>query len=259
MKGRSVNSIEKTLAVLRALSAPGPSHQLTAIAEAAELGKTSAHRILQVLVCNNYAQARGDGLYAPGPALYALGSGMSSQPDPVATAQPILTELQHNTGHTVHFAVRSGRKAVYVSKVEGDKPYQMASRVGMQIRLHCTAIGKAVLAALPETELDELLVLDREQSKGTTLPMPDPAAELHKQLHAVRERGYAIDDQENEPNVRCVGAAVYALGGSVLGGISVSGLAFVFSQKQAQATGGQVAEAADRLSAALGYRARVTS
>lgn len=253
-----MNSIEKTLAVLRALSAPGPPLQLTAIAEAAELGKTSAHRILQVLVGNNYAQARGEGLYAPGPALYALGSGTSSQPDPVATARPILTELQQNTGHTVHFAVRSGRRAVYVSKVEGDKPYQMASRVGMQIRLHCTAIGKAVLAALPESEVDKLLVLDRAKAEGTTPPMPD-SAELHQQLHAVRKRGYAIDDEENEPNVRCVGAAVYAPGGSVLGGISVSGLAFVFSLKQAQATGGQVAETADRLSAALGYRAPVTS
>lgn len=247
-----MNSIEKTLAVLRALSVPGSPYQLAAIAEAAELGKTSAHRILQVLVRNNYAQARGDGTYAPGPALRALG-GPGGQPDIAATARPVLTELQRMTGHTVHFAVRSGRMAVYVSKIEGDKPYQMASRIGMQIHLHCTAIGKAVLSTLPESEVDELLAAADENLEDTTRPVPD-RVELHKQLHAIRKRGYAIDDQENEPEVRCVGAPVYAAEGSVLGGVSVSGLTFVFSLEQAHAQGPHVAEAASRLSAAFGYQ-----
>lgn len=252
-----MNSIEKTLAVLRALSIPNPPHQLAVIAEAAELGKTSAHRILQVLVSNNYAQARGEGGYAPGPALHALGSPSGGQLDVAATARPILADLQRNTGHTVHFAVRSGRAAVYVSKVEGDKPYQMASRIGMQIHLHCTSIGKAVLSALTEDEVTELLSTSGERPATATPPMPDPA-ELDRQLRAIRRRGYSIDDEENEPNVRCVGAPVYASGGSVLGGISVSGLAFVFSLKQVHAVGPVVAETARRLSVALGHQPSVT-
>ena len=246
-----MNSIEKTLAVLRALSIPEPPHQLAVIAERAELGKTSAHRILQVLVGNGYAQARGDGGYAPGPALYALGGPASGAPDLAATARPILTDLQRETGHTVHFAVRSGRAAVYVSKVEGDKPYQMASRIGMQVQLHCTSIGKAVLSALPESEVGELLAAPGERPAGP--PLPDPA-EFDRQLRLIRRRRYAIDDQENEPNVRCVGAPVRDATGAVLGGISVSGLAFVFSLKQAHAVGPVVADAADRLSATLGHR-----
>lgn len=244
-----MNSTEKTLAVLRALSIPGAPFQLAAIADAAEVGKTSAHRILQVLVQNNYAEARGDGAYAPGPALRTLGGG--GQPDLAAAARPVLTELQQLTGHTVHFAVRSGRMAVYVAKIEGDKPYQMASRIGMQIRLHCTAIGKSVLSTVPSGALDDLLALDDD---GVDLVgMPD-RAELDRQLGLIRKRGYAIDDQENEANVRCVGAPVFAADGSVLGGISVSGLAFVFSLKQALALGPQVASAAGRLSVALGYQ-----
>jgi IclR family acetate operon transcriptional repressor len=222
---------------------------LAAIAEAAELGKPTAHRILQVLVRNNYAEARGDGAYAPGPAMRTLG-GSGGPADLAATARPVLTELQTVTGHTVHFAVRAGRMATYVSKIEGDKPYQMASRIGMQIRLHCTSIGKAVLSALSPDELDTLLAIEGDESAGP----PVDRAELDRQLKVVRKRGYSIDDQENEPNVRCVGAPVYGADGSVLGGVSVSGLAFVFSLKQAHACGPEVVEAAARLSKAFGYR-----
>ncbi len=248
-----MNSIEKTLAVLRALSTPEPPHRLADLAERAEVGKTSAHRILQVLVAGNYAHARGDGVYAPGPALYAIGTAASGQLDLDGVARPILAELQRVTGHTVHFAVRSGRAAVYVSKIEGDKPYQMASRLGMQIHLHCTAIGKAVLAALPDEDVEELLSGQDDPTAGTAPAQVEPA-ELRKDLRAVARRGYSIDNEENERNVRCVGAPVFTAEGAVLGGISVSGLAFMFSLKQIQTVGPQVAEAADRLSAAFGYR-----
>jgi IclR family acetate operon transcriptional repressor len=242
-----VNSIEKTLAVLRALSMPDPPHRLADIAARAGLGKTSAHRILQVLIVNNYAQARGEGIYAPGPALHALGVFANAQLDLDATARPVLAKLQQVTGHTVHFAVRSGHAAVYVSKIEGDKPYQMASRIGMQIELHCTSIGKAVLAALPTDELDAILA-DDMPATGID------ASSLRKEVDQVRRRGYAIDDEENEANVRCAGAPVYAGDGSVIGGISVSGLTFTFSLKQLQAAGPAVAAAADELSAVLGHR-----
>ena len=248
-----MNSVEKTLAVLRALSMPDPPHRLTDIADIAELGKTSAHRILQVLVSNKYAQAHGEGIYGPGPSLFALGGSASSQLDLAATARPILVALQQLTGHTVHFAVRSGNAAVYVAKHEDGKPYQMASRIGMQIQLHCTSIGKAVLAAVPDGELDAILSRPNEQPPGGTDAAFDRTA-LRSELRTVARRGYSIDDEDNEANVRCVGAAVYGADGSVIGGISVSGLTFMFSMKQLHAAGPTVAASAEQLSAALGYR-----
>jgi IclR family acetate operon transcriptional repressor len=246
-----VNSIEKTLAVMRALSRPGAPHRLADVAAHAEVGKTSAHRILQVLVGNNYAQARGGGGYAPGPALHALAVSANRHLDLEAVADPILADLQRRTGHTVHFAVRSGRAAVYVGKIEGDKPYQMASHVGMQIPLHCTSIGKAVLAALPSAELDAILT---EPDDHPAAGSPLERCALLRDLAAVRDRGYAIDDEENERNVRCVGAAVHAADGSVLGGISVSGLTFTFTLDEAEAIGPTVCDAASRLATAVGHR-----
>lgn len=217
------------------------------------MSKTTAHRILQTLVSDNYAQACGEGVYAPGPALLALGGSTPGPADIVAAARLILVELQKVTGHTVHFAVRSGRAAVYVDKVEGDEPYQMKSYVGKQIGLYSTSIGKAVLAALPRRELDDLLGSPDGEHPPTAGDGVDPSR-LRAELAAIAERGYSIDDEENEAHVRCVGAAVRTADGIVLGGISVSGLTFMFSLQQALDFGPAVAAAAEQVSAALGYR-----
>ncbi|HET8591973.1 MAG TPA: IclR family transcriptional regulator [Nakamurella sp.] len=254
----TLNSIEKALAVLRVLAMPNQPHRLAEIAEKAEVGKTTAHRVLQVLVANNYAHAHGDGMYSAGPALAALSRGLGAEMDLAQIAEPALNELQRMSGHTVHFAVRTGRVAVYLAKVEGSKPYQMASRVGMQIPLHCTAIGKSVLAHLPEAELGAVLE-PAEAGAGSVQLTADRMRALRADLAAVRERGYAIDDEENEPNVRCVGAPVRGPDGTAIGGISVSGLAFILTLEQAHELGPQVIAYAQRVSAALGYRAPVVS
>lgn len=252
-----LNSIEKALAVLRVLAMPPQRHRLADIAEKAEVGKTTAHRVLQVLVANNYAHALGDGTYSAGPALAALSRGLGAETDPARIAEPVLDELQRLSGHTVHFAVRTGRVAVYLAKVEGSKPYQMASRVGMQIPLHCTAIGKSVLAHLNDTELAAVLEPAESGSRDGQGKVQMPA--LAADLAVIRERGYAIDDEENEANVRCVGAPVYGPDGSAIGGISVSGLVFMLTLEQAHALAPAVIAAAGQVSAALGYRGMVRS
>lgn len=244
--------------MLRVLAMPHQPHRLADIAEKAEVGKTTAHRVLQVLVANNYAQARGEGMYSPGPALAALSRGLGTEMDLAQVAEPVLNKLQRMSGHTVHFAVRTGRVAVYLAKVEGSKPYQMASRVGMQIPLHCTAIGKSVLAYLSDAELAAVLE-PAEAGTGTGHTPALRMGALRSDLAAIRARGYAIDDEENEPNVRCVGAPVHGPDGSAIGGISVSGLAFILTLEQANELAPQVIASAQRVSAALGYHAPVIS
>lgn len=244
-----MNSSEKTLAVLRALVTPGSPHQLADIARETGLGKTSVHRILQVLVATRYAQAGGEGAYGPGPALHSLGVAAKADLDLEAAARPILADLQQRTGHTVHFAARSGAQAVYVSKIEGDKPYQMASRIGMPIALHCTSIGKAILAAMGPSDLEYVLGAVAEPT--SLHPVPDHRL-LAAQLDQVRAREYAVDNEENERNVRCVGSAVYGPDGSVLGGISVSALTFTCTMEELGQIGPMVVEAAASLSTVLG-------
>jgi IclR family acetate operon transcriptional repressor len=248
-----MNSIEKALAVMRALSAPNGPHRLSDLAERAGLAKPSAHRILQILVESNYAQANGDGLYASGLAIRALAGGGDASSDIISSAEPVLDELQKATGHTIHFAVRAGDAAVYLAKVEGDKPYQMASRVGMQIPLHCTSIGKAILSALPPLEV--AAILERTSELPSAASSKFDRDFIRDQLAEVTRRGYSIDDEENEPNVRCVGAVVRDSTGSAIGGISVSGLAFMLSLEKLNELSSVVRAAAEEVSRRAGYLA----
>jgi IclR family transcriptional regulator, acetate operon repressor len=165
--------------------------------------------------------------------------------DTTALAAPVLRELHAEVGHTVHFAMLSDDEAVYLEKlVDPGLPYQFASRVGGRIALHCTAIGKALLADMPAIPRLEL-----PRRTASTITSAD---ELRSELSRVRARGFAIDDEENERNIRCVGAAVRDHSGAATHAISVSAWTVELSLDDALALGPRVVTAADAVSRALG-------
>ncbi|HWS32244.1 MAG TPA: IclR family transcriptional regulator, partial [Actinoplanes sp.] len=151
---------------------------------------------------------------------------------------------------TTHFAILATDEAVYVDKQEGRRPYQMPSRIGMSIALHTTAIGKAVLAELGD---EEVLAICRRTGLTPRTPRTLTSEDaLLAHLARVRVLGYAVDDEENEPGIRCVGAAVHDHTGRVLGGISVSTLAMDMDMTGLEERAPDVIAAAREVSAALG-------
>jgi DNA-binding IclR family transcriptional regulator len=242
-----MDAAEKTLSVLDALS--GSRSRLGDIAARASLPKSTVHRILRRLVERGYARAEGDGVYVLGPRVLTMAGDMLQGLDAATLAAPLLRDLHAEVGHTVHFAMLSDDEAVYVEKlVDPGLPYQFASRVGGRIPLHCTAIGKSLLASM-----DEVPALDLVRRTEHTLVSAD---DLRADLERVRSRGFAIDDEENERNIRCVGAAVRDHTGAATHAISVSALTVEVSYEDALALGPRVVAAADAVSAALGARSR---
>jgi IclR family transcriptional regulator, acetate operon repressor len=240
-----MDATEKTLSVLDALD--GARSRLGDIAARAQLPKSTVHRILRRLVERGYARAEGDGVYVLGPRVLTMAGDMLHRLDATASAAPVLRELHAEVGHTVHFAMLSGDEAVYLEKlVDPGLPYQFASRVGGRILLHCTAIGKSLLAAMP--------VLPRLELVRRTPRTLVSAEALRAELDRVRERGFAIDDEENERNIRCVGAAVRDHTGAATHAISVSALTVELSVDDALALGPRVVAAAEAVSQALGAR-----
>jgi IclR family acetate operon transcriptional repressor len=241
------NATQKALRVLEAAAAPNGPHRLGDIAARAAVAKATTHRLLVLLVGDGYLTADGGGLYGAGPRLHAFAAEVSAQ-SPRDVAELLRGLQQVVGGHTVHLALRSGDHATYIQKIDSDQSYQMASRVGMSIPLHCTAIGKAILAYLPNDELDSVVA-----TRG--LPGRTPATitdrrRLDAELAFIRERGYAVDDEENESTIRCVAAPVLDAGGRPLGGVSVSTVTFVVSREKLEsfvpdllATAGKVARA----------------
>lgn len=250
-RGRSSatgNATEKTLRVLEAAAAPDGPHRLADIATRATVAKASAHRLLVMLATDGYLIAAGSGRYGVGPRLRTLAAQVAADHRPDLTQH--LRELQQAVGgHTVHLALRNGNQCTYIHKVDGGQPYQMASRIGMSIPLHCTAVGKALLASLPAEEVRAIVA-------GAGLPPRTPATitdlgRLDAELAFIRARGYAVDDEENEATVRCIGAPLVDLSGSPIGGVSVTTVTFVVPREQLESFAPALLATAAKVSQAL--------
>lgn len=237
---------EKTVEVLDALSG---HTRLGDIATAAGLPKATVHRILQTLVERGFVRATGTGDYFSGPRMLSLAGRVLRHLDLPGHVRPHLEELHRRTGRTVHLALLSGDEAVYAVKIEADKPYQLASRVGMSLHLHSTSIGKAVLAAMPDEEVVAL-------ARRTDLPARTPhtitdVAGLIEELARIRAQGWAEDHEENEIGVCAAGAAVFDHTGHVVGAVSAATLAYEAIEPGDQ-VGRHVVHAAREISRALG-------
>jgi IclR family acetate operon transcriptional repressor len=218
---RPRTAIAKVTAVVEALA---HDHSISGIGRRTGLPVSTVHRILQELNELGWVRNVGDHGYVLGARLLSL-AGQAAEGDIVGrVARPILNQLSEQCGYAAHFAVRSGDEAVYVDKVEGRRSYHMRSRIGLAIPLHCTGIGKALLANLPADEVRAILTRTGMPAM-TPHTFTDPE-QLLAHLETVREQRCAIDDEENEPNIRCVAAAVIDHRGVAVGGLSVSGLAF---------------------------------
>jgi IclR family transcriptional regulator, acetate operon repressor len=225
----SGTSVEKAMRILEALAKDGGPHRLMDVAGHAAVPRSTAYRVLGMLAAEGFAENCGDGHYGIGDRLSGLGARVVSLVS--AGVGPLLRQLQQGAGgNTVHLAVRVGDHAVYLHKVDSDKPYEIRSRVGNQLCLHSTAIGKAILAHLPRAEVESVVA-----SAGLPTRTPGTITDvraLHAELAEVRRRGYAIDDEENEASVRCLGAAVLDRSGRPRGGVSVSTVTFAVERAE---------------------------
>ena len=243
--GGSRGAVEKALEVLATLAGPGGPHRLADLAQACDLPKPTAHRMLQTFTEAGYAVGAGSGRYAVGPRLLGLSAAALTSTRPL---RPVLADLQRRSGHTVHYAVRHADRAVYVEKLEPDQAYRLNTRPGGEVPLYCTAVGRAILSRLPEA--DVATVLSAPLGARTAKTLTDPAA-IRQELTTVDSAGYVVDDEQFEAHVRCLGAPVLDAEGAVAGAVSVSGLTFTLQPSSFDVLGALVAEAANRLSAVL--------
>lgn len=244
------SAADRTLFVLEALA---DHSRITDIVAASGLPKATVHRILQNLVRRGFARANERGEYVGGPRILSLSGRFLQRRDLAEQVHPVLRTLQQGTGWTAHLALLSGDEAVYVAKVEGAKPYHLASRVGMALGLHCTSIGKAILATMPDAEV-RALVRRTGLASRTPNTLTDEQ-DLLRELSLVRRRGYALDHEENEAGVRAAGAAVFDHTGQVIGGVSAAGLVHPGDEGGADDERGElVVRAAEHISEELGAR-----
>lgn len=245
-----IQSVARAARILEVLVDRAPQATLGEIAKDSGLPPPTTHRVLQTLVGLGYAVSLENGQYKPGPKILVLAGRLLTSMDYSVHVRPALLRLQEHTPETIHFGVLSGDEAQYVDKLEARRPYRLASVVGMALQLHCTAIGKAILAYLPAERAARLITPDKlVQRTAKTITSVDV---LTRELTRIREQGFCIDDEEDREGVRCVGAPVFDHQRQVFGAVSVSGPTFQFSAQDALALAPHVMDAARDTSLSMG-------
>ncbi len=248
-----VQVLDRAVAILQVL-ADAPAELAPAdIAARLHLHKSTIHRLLMVLEQHRFIRkGAGNGKFALGLKLFELGSRAAKGLSLREHAQPFLARLVRETGETAHIGVLDEGDMVSVANVEGPRTLRMPSTVGRRTPVHCSAVGKAVLAFLPQSTLDELIA--RRPLIALTAKTLATAGALGAELRRIRVRGYAIDDEEIEKGLRCVGAPVRDYTGQVVGALSIAGPTFRITKKKVPALAESVLAVAGDLSVDLGYR-----
>ncbi len=132
-----------------------------------------------------------------------------------------MEKLRDLTNEVVHLVIPDGTDIVYIDKMESDNNIRMHSRIGARSPLYSTSAGKAMLAFMPESKVKE--IWDNSTIIQRTPNTVTEYNDLLKVLEKVRNDGYALDEEENEPGIRCIGAPVFTYNGDVVGAVSISG------------------------------------
>jgi DNA-binding IclR family transcriptional regulator len=213
------SSVDNALRLLELIG----EHQIIRVSEAAELlgvARSTAHRLLGALRRRGFVlQDKPNGVYRPGPVLNEIGLAAIGRIDIRLVARPVLEELSEQTQETVSLSLLEGRNVRFVDGVESPRSVRVGNRTGLVLPAHCTAAGKAILAALPRIELSR-----RYQDRELIARTPSSIATwelLEDELEQVRRCGYALNAEEGEEGICAVAAAVRDLTDAPLASLAV--------------------------------------
>jgi DNA-binding IclR family transcriptional regulator len=244
-------TVLKALDVLECVAEAGRPVSAQEVARLCRTSRPTAYRLLTTLLARGYLVLAEEGTYTLGTRILNISQRLLKSLDLFELSKPDMYALSEATNETIHLAILDGAEMLYINKVESSQSVRMHSTVGSRNPLYCTAMGKAVLAYLPEEERDWLL--DRISLAPRTPQTITARTALLEHLDQVRCQGFAIDDVESEEGVRCVGAPIFNHTGRVIASVSVSGPAYRQSVTHLLELAPLVVRAAGSISSRLGY------
>jgi DNA-binding IclR family transcriptional regulator len=248
-----VQVIDRVLDILEILADENSAMTQTEISRRLTLPKSTAHRLLSILERRRYVGLKFDtGKYHLGLKLLELGSKAATQIDLGERARPFLEQLVFETDETAHFCTLDEGEVVYLEKKEPQRAIRMSSSPGGRNPAHCTAVGKAILAFLPEEQLNE--IIKRRGLRAYTRNTITTPRQLKDELQIIRQRGYSVDNEEHEEGVQCIGAPVRDHSGRVVASISIAGPSFRLTDDKIPMLATSVIRVANEVSVELGYR-----
>jgi len=217
-----VRSLEKAIRILDALREAGEPMGISELSTKLELGVSAVHRHLDTLHYHGWVEQDPTTLkYMLGTRFIEFGASVIERLGFGSRTRPYLERLMSEVGETVNLCVADRGEVLFVEKFESERFLRTVTHVGARVPLHCTGMGKAMLAFLPEAELRAFL--DGRSLDGfTPYTITDPTS-LEAHLGTIRRQGYAVDNEEYIIGVRCIAAPLLGRGGHAVAAVSVSG------------------------------------
>ncbi|WP_341877932.1 IclR family transcriptional regulator [Defluviitalea saccharophila] len=217
-----VQSVDRTLSILEVLSDYEDGLGLAELSMKLDLHKSTVHRLLSTLIIKGYVEQDAiTNKYKITLKLFELGSKRIANMDILEIAKPYLKELMEKTNEVVHLVIRENTDIIYIDKVESETTIRMHSRIGRRSPMYCTAVGKAMMAWLHEKEVEDIWnKSDIQQYTAFTITNLE---DMKTELNLIKQKGFAMDEQENELEVRCIGAPIFDYTGKPCAAISISG------------------------------------
>ncbi|WP_051182108.1 IclR family transcriptional regulator [Nocardia vinacea] len=245
-----IGAVDNVLRLL-ALFNESPKIRVNEASRAMGLSRSTVHRMLTTLSYHQFVeQDEFSRAYQPGPALIDIGLAVLQNIEIRVVARNALLRLRDEIGETVHLGLLRGAEVVFIDSVESQQTVRTGSRIGWTLPSHATAAGKAMLAQLDDAEVDKIYP-DEALEPATTATLQSKSV-LREQLEEIRQRGYAVNDGESEPDVGAVAAAVRDRDGRVRGAVSVTAPRARASAEWERAAGAAAIRTASQLAASFG-------
>jgi DNA-binding IclR family transcriptional regulator len=230
--------LHKTLDILETIRDSRSGLALADLARALGLPKPTAYRIVATLEARGYLARNQAGHFQMTRKFFDLQQDESEEQALMRAAQPFMDRLVESCRETVNLGILDAGEVVVISTVESPQSIRMSSKVGNRRYLHSTALGKVLLSGLSEKEVQRLIRIQR-------LPRLTPRTIVGRQalaaeLDLVRKQGYALDNEENEPDGRCLGAPIVGPGGRIVAALSISAPVFRMDMVRARNLGNEL-------------------
>lgn len=246
----NITALQRGLRLLQLFSESSQPLTAKQVADRSRLPVSTVHRFLANLEAAGFLNCTGS-VYHLGIACFAIGQAALSQLDIRRVSLPHLQELNRQTRETVHLTVRHGTSAVYVEKLDSTEQLRIFSRIGAAVPLHCTAVGKVMLAYMSDQGRENLLpqlALERF-TPNTVANLQQLVAELHR----IRRNGYACDLEEHELHIRCIAAPVWDHAGIVNASLSITAPVVRMAVSRLRQLAPLIQAAGQQISRELGY------
>jgi IclR family transcriptional regulator, KDG regulon repressor len=252
MKGKIINSIDRTLQILQLFSPQKPEWGISEISKELNLYKSCIHNTLYTLLNRGFlVQNPNNDKYRLSIKFFELGSIVFGDIDLRKIAHPYLEEISREFNETVHMGILSDGEVISVEQEKSNQSLQNQIFIGKRAPLHCTGVGKAILAFLSQEEIEK--IIQDKGLKGFTENTIVDFNRLQDELAEIRKKGYAIDNMEHELGVRCIAAPIRDYQGKVIASLSVSGPAFRIKDERIPLIKDKVIKCCNKISQKMGY------